>query len=97
MGTVEKFQHETGTLFYIFRRTAWYSLEDRAVILVSPDEDLRDGPERLHQEAAVRLGHRLVAAQDGVEVPAKEEGELHKRILYICPPTTKKGLSYART
>ena len=90
-----------GTLLYIFRRTVWYSLEDRAVILVSPDEDLRDGPERLHQEAAVRLGHRLVAAQDGVEVPAKEEGELHKRILYICPPkTTKKkvsGLSYART
>ena len=44
------------------------SLEDRAVILVAPDENLRDGPQSLDQQAPVSIRHRLVLVQDGVKV-----------------------------
>ncbi len=60
-----------------------HSLEDRAVVLVSPDEDLRDGPERLHQQAAVGLRHCLVAAQDRVQVPrCKKKTKIKKKFQY---------------
>ena len=54
------------------------SLEYGAVILVSPDENLRYGPEGLHQEAAVGLRHGLVAGQHGVEVPETNKKKSNK-------------------
>lgn len=43
-------------------------VEDGAVILVAPDEDLGDGAQRLHQDALVLLRHRLVLGQQVVQV-----------------------------
>lgn len=47
-------------------------LKHGAVVLVSPDEDLGDGPERLHQQAAVALIDRLVLGQHRVQIPRKK-------------------------
>ena len=43
-------------------------VKDRAVILISPDEDLRNGPDRLHQQPLVALRDCLVLAQHRVEI-----------------------------
>ena len=38
-------------------------VEHRAVILISPDQDLRYGPDGLHQQALVALRHCLVLTE----------------------------------
>ena len=55
-------------------------LKYRAVVLVSPDEDLGDRPERLHEEAAVALRDGLVLAQHAVQVPGTKRKQ-HNCIL----------------
>ena len=43
-------------------------VKDRAVILISPDEDLCNGPDSLHQQPLVAVRHSLVLAQHRVKV-----------------------------
>lgn len=47
-----------------------YSLKHRAVILVSPDENLCDGADGLHQKVSVVVGNCGVFSEDMVHVPA---------------------------
>ena len=47
------------------------SLEDGAVILIAPDEDLSDGSERFHEQTSIPLGHGLVLRKHRVQIPRK--------------------------
>lgn len=46
-----------------------YLLEHRTVILVTPDEDLCDRADGLHQQVSVVVSHCGVFSQDIVHVP----------------------------
>ena len=56
-------------------------LKDGAVVLVAPDENLGDGPQRLDQQAPVSVRHRLVLVQHRVQV----SGMKRETVLYIHP------------
>ena len=56
-------------------------LKDGAVVLVAPDENLGDGPQRLDQQAPVSVRHRLVLVQHRVQV----SGMKRETVLYILP------------
>ncbi len=43
-------------------------IEDGAVVLVAPDQDLGDGTERFDEEALVAVCDHLVLSDDGIEV-----------------------------
>ena len=59
-------------------------LKDGAVVLVAPDENLGDGPQRLDQQAPVSVRHRLVLVQHRVQVSGmKRETMLCIRPLWL--------------
>lgn len=45
------------------------ALEDRAVILIAPNEDFGDGANGLDEQVPVVIGHRRVLRQDVIHVP----------------------------
>lgn len=47
-----------------------YLLKHRAVILVSPDENLCDGADGLHEKVSIVVGNCGVFGEDMVHVPA---------------------------
>lgn len=57
----------------------WDSLKHGAVILIPPDQDLRDGADGLHQQVSVVLRHRGVLGQDVVHVPGEGRGRAGRR------------------
>ena len=59
-----------------------HSLEHPGVILVSPDEDLSNGAEGLHNEVLVGLGNGRVAQQDLVLEPAGEKASGYNSCKY---------------
>lgn len=48
-----------------------YLLKHRAVILVSPDENLCDGADGLHEKVPVVVGNRGVLGEDMMHIPAE--------------------------
>ena len=64
------------------------SLEDGAVVLVAPDEYLGDGPQSLHQQAAVPLRDGVVLLQDIVQMPA----ECSVRTVNTCRLAFQNGI-----
>lgn len=50
----------------------YYLLEDGAVVLVAPDQDLGNGAQRLDKKVLVVLRHRLVLVQNAEKVPTED-------------------------
>lgn len=50
-----------------------YSLKHGAVILIPPDQDLRDGTNGLHQQVAVVICYCCVFSQNMIHVPKTEK------------------------
>ena len=58
-------------IYYIFppsKDNVKNSLKNRSIVLIAPDENLRNGSERLHQHFLVRLRHFLVLLQHPVQI-----------------------------
>lgn len=45
-----------------------HSLKDRRIILIAPDQDLRNAAQRLDQQPAIALRNSLVALQNVVQI-----------------------------
>jgi len=69
-------------------------VEDGAVVLVAPDEDLGDGTERLDEEALVAVRHHLVLRDDGVEILQVVEGVRVFRTPYAAEKTAVSEHSF---
>lgn len=44
------------------------SLENRAVVLISPNQNFRYGPQRFHEQTPVVFGNRLIPGQNIVKI-----------------------------
>ena len=59
-----------------------HSLEDWTVVLVAPDQDLRDRPQSLDQQAPVSVSHRLVLMQHRAQISGMKRETQCCRLFY---------------
>lgn len=70
------------------------SLENRAVILVAPNENLWDGAQRLDEQVLIALGDYLILVQDAKQIPAIIDDEM--MMIVISFLFNGLGFSYFR-
>lgn len=64
-----------------------HSLKNTGIILITPNQDLRNGSQRFHEQGPVLLRHRLILGHDIVQIPEESEikrvSGLEKRDTYF--------------
>ena len=61
-----------------------YLLEDRTVILITPDENFCYGTQGFNQQAFVVLCHCLVLVQNGIEIPEKKNEKNYALVVCVA-------------